>query len=182
MSGRAGAYSPSAIGLHWLAALIIVADFALGLYFIDLPLSPGKLRLFSWHKWAGAMVLPVAALLLAWRVTHTAQPLPAAMPRWESISSRYAHVLLYIFLFAAPLSGWLYSSAAGFQTVIFGVLPIPDVIGRDPGLAAILKTAHRWINYTFAAVIVLHAVAALKHHLVDRDDILTRMIPLLRKS
>ncbi len=128
------------------------------------------------------MVLPVAALLLAWRAAHTPAPLPAAMPRWETNFSWLVHVLLYIFFFAAPLSGWLYSSAAGFQTVLFGVLPVPDVIGRDPGLAGMLKTAHRWINYTFAGVVAVHAVAAVKHHLVDRDDVLTRMIPLLRRS
>jgi cytochrome b561 len=90
------------------------------------------------------------------------------MPRWERQATRVAHALLYFFFFASPLSGWLYSSATGFQTVLFGVLPIPDVIGKDRDAAEALKIAHRWTNYALAATVVVHAAAALKHHFADR--------------
>jgi len=103
------------------------------------------------------------------------------MPHWEKRLSRLTQVILYLLLVLAPLSGWLYSSAAGFQTVLFGVLPIPDVVGRDRGLAEALRTLHRGINYTLAAVVAIHALAALKHRFVDRDEVLAYMLPFLRK-
>jgi cytochrome b561 len=170
-------YGATAIATHWLLALLIAGNFAFGLYFIDLPFSPQKLRYFSWHKWAGAVVLPLAAVLLAWRALHGEQPFPQGMPHWERQLSRFTHVLLYLFFFASPLSGWLYSSAAGFQTVLFGVLPIPDLIGRNRDLAEALKDVHRWINYALAMAVAVHVAAALKHHFIDRDDVLRRMLP-----
>jgi cytochrome b561 len=89
-------------------------------------------------------------------------------------------VLLYVLFFAGPLSGWLFSSAAGFQTVWFGVLPIPDLIGKNKELADVLKLVHRSVVYALGGVIALHAAAAIKHHVLDRDDVLTRMMPFLR--
>lgn len=175
-------YGATAIATHWLLALLIVGNFAFGLYFIDLPFSPQKLRYFSWHKWAGAVVLPLAAVLLAWRALHGEMRLPEAMPRWEKRLSRFTHALLYLFFLASPLSGWLYSSAAGFQTVLFGVLPIPDLVGRDREMAETLRAIHRWINYALGAVVVMHIAAALKHHFVDRNEVLVRMLPRLRKA
>ena len=97
------------------------------------------------------------------------------MPEWEKRASDWTHYLLYVLFFASPLSGWLYSSATGFQTVLFGVLPVPDLLPKRPDWAEPLKAAHRWINYALCATVLLHAAAAIKHHLVDRDDVLTRM-------
>ena len=182
MSAKWRDYSALAITLHWCAALLIIGDFAFGLYFVDLPLSPQKLKFFSWHKWAGALVLPVAAMLLVWRAMHAPSPLPAAMPHWEKQLSKFTHTLLYLFFFLSPVSGWLYSSAAGFQTVLFGAWPIPDLVGRDREIAEALKALHRWINYALAAVVLVHVAAALKHHFIDRDDVLARMLPFLQKT
>jgi cytochrome b561 len=175
-------YGAPAIASHWLLALLIAGNFAFGLYFIDLPFSPQKLKYFSWHKWAGAVVLPLAALLLSWRAWHGEVALPQTMPDWEKQLSRFTHILLYLFFFASPLSGWLYSSAAGFQTVLFGVIPIPDLLERNREVADALKAVHRWINYALAVTVAVHVAAAIKHHFVDRDDVLARMIPLLRKA
>ena len=174
-------YGPAAISLHWIAAALILFNLAFGLYLVDLPLSPQKLRYFSYHKWIGVTVLLLSAARLSWRLTHPAPPLPAAMRPWERRAAHASHALLYVLFFAAPLSGWLFSSANGFQTVYLGVLPIPDLLAKNKELADVLKIAHHWINYTMAAVIALHAAAALKHHFVDRDDVLTRMLPRLRK-
>jgi len=87
------------------------------------------------------------------------------------------HLLLYVLFFAAPLTGWLFSSASGFQTVYLGLVPLPDLLSKDKALADALRLAHHWINYTLAAVIALHIAAALKHHFVDRDDVLRSMLP-----
>ena len=83
-------------------------------------------------------------------------------------------------MFAIPLTGWLMSSAKGFQTVYFGVLPVPDLLGKDKDLGELLELVHRWLNYSMMAVVAAHAAAALKHHFVDRDDVLRRMMPGMR--
>jgi polyisoprenoid-binding protein YceI len=124
-------------------------------------------------------VLILAAARLLWRLGHPSPALPPAMPQWEKRAAHGSHVLLYVLFFAAPLTGWLFSSASGFQTVYLGLFPIPDLLHKDKALADALRLAHKSINYTMAALIVIHAAAALKHHFRDRDDVLRRMLPLM---
>jgi cytochrome b561 len=172
-------YGATAIALHWVAAVLIIGNLAFGLYMVDLPLSPAKLRYYSWHKWAGVTIFLLSAARVLWRVAHPAPALPASMPAWQRTAANASHHLLYVLFFAAPLTGWLFSSAAGFQTVYFGVVPIPDLLAKDKELADALKLVHRYVNYSLAALVVVHAAAALKHHLVDGDDVLARMLPFL---
>lgn len=170
-------YTVTAMALHWLMALGILGTFALGVYMHELPLSPGKLQLYSWHKWAGVSLFLLGLLRLAWRLGHPAPPLPAAMAAPLRRAGGAAHGLLYALMFAIPLSGWLMSSAKGFQTVWFGLLPLPDVVPKDKGLGDQLRALHEALNFTLLALLVGHAGAALKHHFIDRDDVLTRMLP-----
>jgi len=181
MTPRPG-YTRTAIALHWLLAALILANLAFGLSIVDLPVSPRKLRYFSWHKWLGVTIFALSAARLAWRLWHPAPPLPAGMRGWERRLAHASHALLYALFLAAPLTGWLFSSAAGFQTVYLGLLPIPDLLHKNKELADVLRLAHRYINYSLAALIAVHAVAALKHHFVDRDDVLSRMIRRPRPS
>ena len=173
-------YGATAIALHWIVAILILGNLALGFYSVDLPLSPQKLRYFSWHKWTGVTVFLLAALRLLWRLGHPAPLLPATMKPWEKRLAHVSHGLLYLLFFATPLSGWLFSSASGFQTVYLGVLPIPDLLAKNKEVADILQLVHHWIAGTLAALVALHTLAALKHHFVDRDDVLVRMLPFLR--
>lgn len=176
-------YTRPAIALHWLMALIILLAFPVGLYMTDLPLSPDKLRIYSYHKWAGVTVFLLAVLRVLWRATHPAPAMTAAMPAWQRGAAHGIHHLLYLLIFAVPISGWLMSSALGFQTVYFGVLPLPDVLEKDKALGEALKVVHLTLNWLMATLIVVHAVAAVKHHFADRDDTLIRMLPILgRKS
>ncbi|MBK9020642.1 MAG: cytochrome b [Sulfuritalea sp.] len=175
-------YTHTAIGLHWLIALAIAGSFALGLYMHELPLSPQKLKLYSWHKWAGVTIFLFVLLRLTWRLTHRPPALPAGMPGWQRSAAEATHVLLYLLMFAVPLSGWLMSSAKGFQTVWFGVLPLPDLLQKDTDLGDLLQQMHMLLNFTMAGLVVAHAGAALKHHFLDRDEVLARMLPFLGKS
>lgn len=172
-------YTGFAVLLHWLIALLLVGSFSIGLYMVGLKFSPQKLTLYSYHKWIGVTVFALAALRVLWRLTHRPPDLPASMPPWQVAASHASHALLYLFLFATPLSGWLYSSAAGVPTVPFGIaaLQLPDLIDKDRELAATLKFAHMAINYSFGGLICLHLAAALKHLLIDRDGIMSRMLP-----
>lgn len=175
-------YTRTAITLHWAIAMLIFATFPLGVYMHDLPLSPGKLRLYSYHKWIGVTIFLLAVLRISWRGTHRPPPLPASTPRWEKLAAGTVHYLLYILIVAVPLSGWLMSSAKGVQTVWFGVLPLPDLLAKNKELGDLLKEVHEGLNFTLLGLVLAHAGAALKHHFVERDEILARMIPFLGRG
>jgi polyisoprenoid-binding protein YceI len=104
------------------------------------------------------------------------------MPAWQRMAAEATHVLLYLLMFAVPLSGWLMSSAKGFQTVWFGVLPLPDLLDKNKELGDLLKEVHEALNFGMAGLVLAHAGAALKHHFIDRDDVLARMLPFLAKT
>lgn len=176
----AGRYTPTAIALHWMVAVLVLGNLAFGLFMTELDLSPAKLKYYSWHKWAGVTIFLLASARLLWRLGHPAPELPATLPAWERQAARAGHALLYVLFFAAPLSGWLFSSAGGFQTVYFGVIPLPDLLGKNRELADTLKGVHRAITWSLGAVVFVHAAAAIKHHIIDRNDILTRMLPFLK--
>lgn len=170
-------YTATAMLLHWLMALLIFAAFPLGLYMVDLKLSPAKLQLISYHKWIGIVVLLLAVLRLLWRIKHRPPALPDTLLAWQQRASTAVHHALYLLLFAVPLSGWLMSSAKGFQTVLFGVLPLPDLVNKNKELGHLLGSVHESLNYLLLALVVAHIAAALKHRFVDRDTILDRMLP-----
>lgn len=170
-------YTATAIGLHWLIALMLLITFSVGLYMSGLPFSPNKLKIYSWHKWSGVTIFMLVAIRLVWRLVHTPPPLPAHMPSWQKIAADVSHCALYALMFAIPVSGWLMSSAKGFQTVYLGILPLPDLLEKNKETGDLLLSVHVWLNYTLAALVVLHVAAAFKHHFVDRDDVLGRMLP-----
>ena len=170
-------YTKTAMSLHWLMAILLFGLLALGFYMHDLPLSPQKLQFYSWHKWAGVTAFLLELVLLGWRVTHVPPALPAGIPKLMQFASHAGHFMLYALMLAIPLTGWLMSSAKGFQTVWFGLLPIPDLLNKNKELGDLLAQVHSALNFLFIAVIVGHVGAALKHHLIDKDDILTRMLP-----
>ncbi|KIG02181.1 cytochrome b [Caballeronia concitans] len=174
-------YGITAISLHWLIALLIVGGFYLGWIMTDIPgFTPTKLKYFSWHKWIGVTVFVLAALRLVWRVTHRAPELPVGMARWQQSAAHVTHILLYVLMLVIPASGYLYSSAAGLQVVYLGVLPLPTIIGPDKALKATLRIVHVVLNYGLLVLVVMHVLAALKHHFVDRDGLLGRMLPFVK--
>ena len=168
-------YTPVAKGLHWLMAAMILGLLALGITMSDLPLSPQKLTLYSWHKWAGVTVFLLVWLRLAWRVTHRPPALPETLSPLMRLAAHAGHAALYVLMVAIPLTGWLMSSAKGFQTVWFGVLPIPDLLSRDRELGDWLQQVHKLLNLLLMLTLAGHVLAALWHHFVLKDDTLRRM-------
>ena len=173
---RSTRYTATAIALHWGLALAIAGAFGLGLYMADLPLSPRRVQLYNWHKWAGVTILALSAFRLLWRLAHGPPP-DAPLSAWQQRASQLAHRALYGLFFSVPLVGWAYSSAAGFPVVWFGVLPLPDLLPVDKALAQTIKPVHGWLAWTLVALIALHVAAALKHQFIDRDGLIGRMWP-----
>jgi cytochrome b561 len=172
-------YGGIAVALHWLAAALIVAGFTLGLSMVELPLGRQKFQWYAWHKWIGITVFLLTCLRLGWRLRHPAPP-PAAMPEWQQRASAATHGVLYALLLLIPLSGWIYSSSTGISVVYLGLIPLPDLVGKDRVLAATLKGTHISLNYVLLTLVCMHVAAALKHHFVDRDGVLARMLPRLK--
>jgi len=169
-------YGAAAIALHWLTALLLVAGITLGFSMVGLPFSRQKLQWYAWHKWIGITIWLLTCGRLVWRWRNPA-PSMEFMPPWQQRAAAAAHGLMYALLLVIPLSGWLYSSATGVQVVYLGLLPLPNLVAKDKAMADMLRGLHISLNFTLLALVCVHAVAALKHHLVDRDAVLTRMLP-----
>ena len=170
-------YNGPAKALHWLTAGLILSAFPLGLYMSGLSLTPTKLQLYSYHKWIGITALLIAVARVVWRLVKGA-PAPLPAPAWQQKAAAVTHGLLYVLMFAVPLSGWLMTSAKGFPVVYFGVLPLPDMVDKNEELGELLKQVHAVLNYSLITLVGMHLAAALKHHFIDRDETLVRMSPL----
>jgi len=168
-------YTRTAVSLHWLIAGFIACGFAIGYIMTDLPPSPHKLKMFSWHKWIGITVLALAAIRGLWRLTHRPPPM-VAMPHLQARAAWWTHVLMYVLLFVVPLTGWAFSSASGYPVVYLGLWQLPDFVPKDKALADSLGDIHQLLAWTLAALVGVHALAALKHHFFDRDETLRRML------
>ncbi|KAF3996097.1 cytochrome b [Glaciimonas immobilis] len=174
-------YTTTAISMHWLVGLLIFAAFGIGWYMTGIHgLTPQKLKLFSWHKWLGVTIFGLAVIRVAWRLLHPAPALPPGMPRWQQQAAHVVHQVLYVLIIVIPVTGYLYSAAAGVPVVYLGLFKMPMLIEKNDQLKTILAPTHVWLNYLMATIVVAHILAALKHQLIDRDGTLGRMLPFLK--
>jgi cytochrome b561 len=176
------AYRPAAKLLHWITALAVFGLLALGLWMTGLPISLLKLQAYAWHKWIGLSVLMLTVLRLAWRWHAPPPPLPTTVTRWERRLAPLGHWALLVLLLALPISGWLMSSAGGVAIYWFGLVPVPNLVARDPKLAELLVTIHHWLAWSLMAVLALHLAAIVHHDVMRRDGILRRMWPSPRRG
>jgi cytochrome b561 len=170
-------YTAIAKLLHWGMALVLAGLIALGFVMTNLPLSPEKLQYYAWHKWAGVSVFVLVWLRLVWRVLNPPPAYPRTMSPLIKGVAHWGHTVLYGLMIVIPVSGWLMSSAKGVPTVWFGVLPLPDLLEKDKALGHFLKAVHEALNYLLLLLLAGHVAAALKHHWIEKDDILNRMLP-----
>ena len=183
-------YTAIAIGLHWLIALGVLGLLAIGLAMTQLDLAPmRRFQLYQWHKSVGITVLLLSLLRLGWRLTHRPPPLPATLPPIERRGAHAVHGLLYGLIIGMPLVGWALVSASPFNipTVLYGLVPwphlpvLPDLPDKAP-IEAGLKLLHAAGAWILIGLFVLHAGAAMRHHLILRDDTLRRMLPILPRA
>lgn len=163
--------------VHWLVALLILAQILLGLAAVGWHLSPTKLSLFVWHKSVGMLVLVLVLWRLGWRAANPTPALPQGMPRWERLAARGSHATLYVLMLALPVTGWVINSAANIPVKLFWVIPLPDITGPDKRLQEVSTSAHVALFIALAALVAVHIGAALRHHYLRHDDVLRRMLP-----
>lgn len=178
-------YTDIAIILHWLIAFFIIGLLAIGKYMTGLAENdPTRFELTQWHKSFGIVVLILVIVRLGWRFTHKPPPEPAALPRWQKLVAGLVHLALYALMLALPITGWIMVSASplNLDTVLFGVIPWPHLppFPDLPNKEAIAASFHNYHEIASTALIVLllaHIGAALKHHLIDKDTVLLRIVP-----
>lgn len=146
---------------------------------------------FQLHKSLGLTVLVLSLLRLVWRLTHRPPALPDTMPDWEQWAARGAHATFYLLMIGLPLSGWLLVSTQwdggkplNVPTLWFGLLEVPHLFALNEtanefraAFAHNVEETHEWLAKGTAALLVLHVAAALKHHFINRDPVLTSMAP-----
>jgi len=165
--------------LHWLMALGILGNGILGLLMVDMSRGMDKLNTYAIHKSIGLTLLALLILRACWRLYDRA-PRDEPMPRWQRLAAHATHGVLYLFMLALPLSGWIYNSANGNPLQWFKQFNLPALMGKNEDLAEIAKETHEILFWILVVVLVAHVGGALVHHWFERDNTLLRMLPFAR--
>lgn len=176
-------YHKVSIILHWLIGFALIANLALGVMLEDIP-DAMKGQFYQLHKSLGISVLLLTALRILWRFIKPAPPELPSMAGWEKVVARVTYALFYVLMIGIPLSGWAVVSASplNIPTVLFGVIPWPhlpffaEVVDRK-ALAHDIKEVHEMLSNGMIVLLLLHVAAALRHHLLLKDETLLRMTP-----
>ncbi|TKW60555.1 MAG: cytochrome b [Blastochloris viridis] len=176
MKTTAERYNAIDKALHWAMALVIVGMLISGLVMGDVQPLALKFQVIQLHKSFGILVLVLAFTRVFWRFTNPAPRLPLGTPLWQKAAAHGTHLALYGLMFVMPFSGWLMSDAKGYHPNFFG-LPVPVLGEVDRAAGRVLGDIHEYGAYLLMALIAMHVGAALFHHFIVKDEILTRMLP-----
>lgn len=167
---------------HWTIVVLIIVQFILANRADALPLGSAKIAVLAQHKSVGITILGLALLRLIWRWFNPVPAEPLDIPQWQRIAARVSHIGLYALLFITPLAGWLMSSARNFPVSWFGLVTLPDFIEPNRPAYDFLHETHELLAGTLFWLALLHVAAALKHHFIDKDNVLRRMLPVNLKQ
>ncbi len=173
-------YGSAAKFFHWLIAVLIIGMIVLGLSF-DSMAKPDRLYWINIHKSIGLTIIGLMILRLVWRISNT-QPQWPTMPKWQVVAAHGIHWLLYLAIFVVLFSGWTMSGLGGHTTYYFGLFNATLPLAKNVALEHRLESVHEYTAYIIIALVSIHVLAALKHHFVDKDNVLRNMLPLKRKT
>lgn len=174
---RAARFGWPTIAFHWLAVVLVAAMYVTVEWreFVPKP-DPLRDQLIALHKSLGVIILALVAVRLVLRRRDNRPPIVPAMPAWQDWASRLVHYALYAMLLVLPITGYLMSNAGDRPVAVFGLV-LPTLIAPNKELASTLKDIHEIVANIGYGLIAAHAVAALWHHFVQRDNTLRRMLP-----
>lgn len=170
-------YSAGSKLMHWIIALLLILMLLGGFFLDDVPDQYAP-TVYMLHKSFGLSILALMLLRVIWIIRTGKPALPPSVPLWQKFLSRLVQYALYFFVLLMPLVGWMMSVAAGRIPRFFGLfnLPLPG-IEPDEALAKLMAEAHETIAWIIIGLVVFHVAGALKHHFIDKDNVLRRMLP-----
>jgi len=163
------------IFIHWVMALLLIVLTIIGLYMVNIPISAQKLKLFGWHKELGLLALFLVMFRIVWRLGNILPSLDS-LNIFERFAAKTVHWLFYVFMFAIPITGWIVTSSAGLPASFFGLFVLPNIVATNNDTLELFQMIHMWLSYGLIALFCAHVGAALKHHFINKDDILRRML------
>ncbi|MCO8045142.1 cytochrome b [Acinetobacter bohemicus] len=173
-------YTRTAQLLHWIMAVIFIIVWLIGFYsgnFLSYEIDgPLKGNVITLHKNIATILIFLLVIRILWRYTHPAPELPITMSPIMKKFAHFGHLTLYLMLIALPLTGCLFSWSAGHPVPVIYLFEIPRLIQNNPELLAVVKPLHIYFSWFAGILIVGHTVAALKHHIIDKDNVLRSMI------
>lgn len=161
--------------LHWLMAVLILVQGLAGWIAQEMERSPARVDAMTFHKSLGVTLLLLLLLRLAWRWTHPVPPPPEGSSAWEIRLARLAHAALYLLLAAVTLSGWVAASAYVVPWKLWWLIPLPRLVAPDRATYDLASAVHEASVAVFLGVLAVHVAAALWHHFIKRDRVLTAM-------
>ena len=172
---EAAIYSAPARVLHWAIAAIVITLIPLGITMSNTAPGPAQDFMFKLHLSLGTTLLPLVALRIFWRLTHTPPPLPAGIPAIQKLAASATHFLLYVTLVIQPILGWIATSAYRAPITVYGLFELPPIWRENRGLSEQVFFVHRNIGIIMAVLICAHVGGALFHQFVRKDNLLARM-------
>jgi cytochrome b561 len=175
-------YTRVAIALHWIVAVVVIAQFAWGWWMQEIPKQPpgSRAAAFNLHKSVGLVIFALMLLRLGWRMRHRA-PALGELPAWQQLLARCTHVTLHAALFAMPIAGYLGSVFSGYPVKWFGVT-LPAWGWKDPVLKELMSAIHLTVSWIIAGAFTLHVMGAFKH-MLEADEYPCRMgLPVVRSA
>jgi len=167
--------------LHWAIAAFLLIQIPLAWYMTDLPLGPDKFAKYALHKSFGMVLFSLAVARLIWAIIGKRPQLPPDTKPFEKILAKATQGLLYLVVIVMPISGWVMSSAANVPVTVFGILALPNLVEPNEKLMESMQNVHEIQSIVLLSLVALHFLAGLKHHFVDRDNVLHSMLPLVKK-
>lgn len=162
---------------HWVVALAVFGLFGLGFWMVDLSYYDDWYRRGpDIHRSVGILLFLLMLFRVVWRAVNVSPDPLDRHKRWEIRSAHAAHLLLYVLIFVAMVSGYLISTADGSSISVFGWFEVPSVTGQIKGMEDTAGTVHYWSTWAIVGLTAIHAAGAFKHHLLDRDRTLRRML------
>jgi cytochrome b561 len=180
LRNTANSYGAVAKFLHWGILVLIIAQYVLAEAADELEDGPDKFATIANHKSVGMLILLLMLARIGWKLANRGLPQPLPMARPQRVAAAAGHGILYLLLLALPLSGWMMASAAGYPPSFFGLFEFPSLVGASHDLQETLEEVHETLFDAVVVVAVLHALAAVFHHVWMKDDTLRRMLPFAR--
>ncbi|WP_424135809.1 cytochrome b [Roseomonas chloroacetimidivorans] len=171
-------YGAVSRAFHWATVALVLTAASFGLWIAHARPDDEafKLALYNIHESIGVTIWAVTLARLAWRLGHPPPPLPADLPRALAFAARANHTAFYVWLLSMPVVGFVATNAWGFPFSWFGLIPLPDPVGKNVPLAETLTLIHRLMAWSLIGMIVLHVAGALWHQFIRRDGTLRKML------